>query len=87
MVETILEGGSPGRKFVIQREVTEDGKTRCFRVGYRGNGYYFTTEAEAYAYCEGRGFPVNNPFTIDRPRWAEWWSFNNPGEPLPYTND
>jgi hypothetical protein len=77
---TVYAGGAKGRPFVIQREESPDGKTVCWRVGYRGSGYYFTTEAEAYAYCEGRGFRVHNPFKHMRERWAEWWNKNNDRE-------
>jgi hypothetical protein len=52
--ETVDSGGTRGRPFVIQREIDEQGRLICYRVGYRG-GHYFTTEAEAYAYCLGRG--------------------------------
>ena len=78
--ETVYSGGRKGRKYVIQKEQTPEGEVLCWRVGYRGAGYYFTTKAEAYAYCQGRGFFGNsgvNPFRIGNESWVEWWNKNH----------
>ena len=52
---TIFESGRKGRPVKIQREETPEGKTVCFCMQYRGGGRYFSTEAECFAYAQGRG--------------------------------
>ena len=40
----------------LQRIYNSQGELLCHRAQFGGSGYYFTTEKELYAYCEGRGW-------------------------------
>lgn len=52
---TVFEAGKKGKPVKIQREETADGKVICHCFQYRGGGRYFSTEAECFAYAQGRG--------------------------------
>ena len=56
--------GKFGNKVRIDREIDDDGNTVCFCSQYRGGGMYFSTLAEVYAYCVGRGWisAVQDPY-------------------------
>ena len=52
---TVFETTYKRRSVKIQREENL-GEVVCFCVQYGGSGNYFSTEAECFAYAQGRGF-------------------------------
>jgi len=61
-----LEFYRSGMHIKLQRVYNSDGKMLCHCIQCAGSGYYYTTEREVYAYCEGRGWiqRKDNPYYL-----------------------
>jgi len=55
-IELLKEILQDRKRIKLQRIYKPQGKLLCHCVQVGGSGYYFTTEKELYAYCDGRGF-------------------------------
>jgi hypothetical protein len=55
-IESFKKFKKNGSKGELQHIYNSQGELLCHCAQFRGSGYYFTTEKELYAYCEGRGW-------------------------------
>jgi hypothetical protein len=54
--QTVFTAKGKGEGAVIEKVLTTHDNLICYVVSFQGYKAYFASEAEAYAYCEGRDF-------------------------------